>query len=105
MIKFCRTTLFAGCSKRLRGETREDRRAEAYSCTLTRNRSSATKHMRLFQEPARLVHFVTQFPGDLPGDSWVSHLFVGNFFAGELAQQLYCFDDLLHVFPARFSSP
>src|SRR6266481_2111548 len=45
----------ANCSKRLRGEAREDRLAEAYSaCTLRRNRSSATKHMSLFQQLAKL---------------------------------------------------
>ena len=32
-----------------------------------------------------LVHFVTQLPGDFPGDPRVGDLFEGNFFAGELA--------------------
>ena len=47
------TLRLQAAQKDLRGEAREDRRAEAYSyCTLTRNRTSATKPMSLFQQPA-----------------------------------------------------
>src|SRR4029077_7405698 len=47
---------FAGCSKRLRGEARESRRAEAYSLRYVgASRASATKHMSPFQQPASLV--------------------------------------------------
>jgi hypothetical protein len=41
-----------------------------------------------FSAPCPLVQFVAQLYGDFPGDSWVSDLFEGNFFVGELAQQL-----------------
>jgi hypothetical protein len=41
-----------------------------------------------FSAACPLVHFVTHLPGDFPRDSRVSHFLEGNFFAGELAQQL-----------------
>src|SRR5687768_11360755 len=53
------SSLLAGCSKRSRGEAREDRFVgegrdlPLHYSTLTRNRSSATKHMGLFQQPAK----------------------------------------------------
>jgi hypothetical protein len=51
--------------------------------------SSILNHFDMaFSAACPLVHFVTQLLGNFPGDSWVSHFFEGNFFAGELAQQL-----------------